>query len=63
MQISMIKELPENMRESIYLFYWEGYSTAQIAVLLERRESTVRSDLFRARKRLKEILKEEYDLE
>ena len=61
--LEAVKELPENMRESIYLFYWEGYSTAQIAVLLERRESTVRSDLFRARKRLKEILKEEYDLE
>ena len=61
--LEAVKKLPENMRESIYLFYWEGYSTAQIAVLLDRRESTVRSDLFRARKRLKDILKEEYDLE
>ena len=51
------------MRESIYLFYWEGYSTSQIAVVLDRRETTVRSDLSRARKRLKDILKEEYDFE
>ena len=61
--LDAVRELPENMRESIYLFYWEGYSTSQIAVLLDRRENTVRSDLSRARKRLKNILKEEYDLE
>ena len=61
--LDAVRELPENMRESIYLFYWEGYSTSQIAVLLDRKESTVRSDLSRARKRLKEILKEEYDFE
>ena len=59
--LDAVKELPEAMRESIYLFYWEGYSTYQIAVLLGRRENTVRSDLSRARKRLKAILKEEYD--
>lgn len=61
--LEAVRKLPENMRESIYLFYWEGYSTSQIAVLLDRRESTVRSDLSRARKRLKDILKEEYDFE
>ena len=36
---------------------------AQIAKILNRRESTVRSDLRRGRKRLKKILKEEYDFE
>ena len=61
--LDAVRKLPENMRESIYLFYWEGYSTSQIAVVLDRRETTVRSDLSRARKRLKDILKEEYDFE
>ena len=61
--LEAVSRLPEAMRDSIYLFYWEGYSTSQIAVLLDRRENTVRSDLSRARKRLKEILKEEYEFE
>jgi RNA polymerase sigma-70 factor (ECF subfamily) len=61
--LEAVSRLPEAMRDSIYLFYWEGYSTSQIAVLLDRRENTVRSDLSRARKRLKEILKEEYDFD
>ena len=45
----------------IHLFYQEGYQTAEIAEILGRKESTVRSDLKRARERLKIILKEEYD--
>ena len=36
-------------------------SAAQIASILERKESTVRSDLRRGRMQLKEILKEAYD--
>ena len=56
-----VKGLPEVQREVIHLFYQEGYATAEIAKILGRKESTVRSDLKRARERLKEILKEEYD--
>ena len=58
-----VKQLPDANREVIHLFYYEGYSTAQIAKILNRRESTVRSDLRRGRERLKKILKEEYDFE
>ena len=58
-----VKQLPDANREVIHLFYYEGYPTAQIAKILSRRESTVRSDLRRGRKRLKKILKEEYDFE
>lgn len=58
-----VKELPEKYREVIHLFYYEGYPTAQIARILERKESSVRSDLHRGRERLKEILKERYDFE
>ena len=58
-----VKQLPDANREVIHLFYYEGYPTAQIAKILNRRESTVRSDLRRGRERLKKILKEEYDFE
>ncbi len=58
-----VKELPEKNREVIHLFYHEGFSTKQIAEILQRKESTVRSDLKRGRERLKKILKEVYDFE
>ncbi len=58
-----VRELPDNYREAIHLFYHEGYSTAQIAQILERNESSVRSDLRRGREKLKSILKEAYDFE
>lgn len=56
-----VKKLPEKYREAIHLYYEEGYSTREISRILNRRESTVRSDLKRGRERLKEILKEKYD--
>jgi len=56
-----VKSLPEKYREVIHLFYQEGYSTAEIAAILDQNESTVRSRLKRGRDKLREILKEEYD--
>ena len=50
-------------REAIHLFYQEGYSTKEIADILGRNESSVRSDLKRGREALKTILKEAYDFE
>lgn len=58
-----VKQLPQTQCEVIHLFYQEGYSTAEIAKLLSRRESTVRSDLRRGREKLRGILKEAYDFE
>lgn len=58
-----VKALPVNQREAVHLFYHEGFTTAEIAAMLGRRESTVRSDLRRGRTKLKEILKEAYDFE
>lgn len=58
-----VKSLPEQYREAIHLFYYEGYSTAQIGLILKQKEATVRSNLHRGRKKLKEILKEAYDFE
>ena len=58
-----VKALPIPFREVIHLFYYEGYSTAEISHMLGRKESTVRSDLRRGRLKLRESLKEAYDLE
>ena len=58
-----VKSLPVKYREVIHLFYHEGYQTAQIAKVLGRNESTVRSDLRRGREKPKEVLKGEYDFE
>ena len=56
-----VKGLSSAQREVIHLFYQEGYTTAQIAEVLDEKESTVRSHLKRGRDKLREILKEEYD--
>lgn len=48
-------------REVLHLFYQEGYSTAQIARILDKKETTIRSLLHRAREKLKIVLKEDYD--
>lgn len=58
-----VKELPVNYREAIHLYYYEGYDTKQISHILQKNESTVRSELKRGRDRLKKILKEAYDFE
>ena len=58
-----VKALPVKYREVIHLFYHEGYSTAEIALILQRNESTVRSCLSRGRAQLKAVLKEAYDFE
>ena len=58
-----VKSLPVKYREAVHLFYYEGYPTRDIAQILHRNESSVRSDLRRGREQLKKILKEAYDFE
>lgn len=58
-----VKDLPQKYREVIHLYYHEGYSSAQIAQIVGRKESTIRSDLRRGHAKLKEVLKEGYDYE
>ena len=40
----------------LYLYYYEGYSTAEVAGLLGVGENTVRTRMARARRKLKDIL-------
>lgn len=56
-----VKFLPVRYREVIHLFYQEGYGSADIAAILGRKDATVRSDLKRAREKLRDILEDEYD--
>ena len=58
-----VKALPVQFREVIHLHYYEGYSTEEIAKILGRNPSTVRSDHRRGREKLKAVLKEAYDFE
>lgn len=56
-----ILELPYKYKISIYLFYYEGYSTDEIANILNMNPSTVRSNLSRARKKLKLSLESDFN--
>ena len=51
-----VLKLPENQRICVYLYYYEGYSTAEIAEIIKRPHSTVRNYLSDARKQLRERL-------
>lgn len=54
--------LPRNHRRAVDLYYYEGYSTGEIANILNTKEATVRTWLRRGRQRLKEYLTEEVTL-
>ena len=43
---------------ALYLYYLEGYSTAEIAQLLHLRQTAVTTRLHRARTRLRALLEE-----
>jgi RNA polymerase sigma-70 factor (ECF subfamily) len=56
-----VMELPLKYRTVIHLFYYEDLSIAQISGTLSVKESTVKSQLLRARQLLKVRLKGEFD--
>ena len=51
-----ILALPHNYRIAINLFYYHGYAVKEIAEITRRKEATIRKDLTRARRMLKEFL-------
>ncbi|MGN0498497.1 MAG: RNA polymerase sigma factor [Acutalibacteraceae bacterium] len=51
-----IFRLPEEERNIIYLYYYEGYTISEIAQILGKKQNTVNSKLQRARKKLKALL-------
>ena len=54
-----VAALPESHRLVLYLHYYQGYTTGEIADMLGENPSTVRSRLAQARKKLKLKLEEE----
>ena len=54
-----VMELPERYKNVVYLYYYEGYATAEIARILKKPQSTVRVHLHEARKILKGVLENE----
>ena len=58
-----VMKLPKKYSTVIHLFYYEDMPIAEIARLLNTKESTVKSHLFRARNLLKEHLGGRYDYE
>lgn len=54
-----VMNLDKKYRVPLMLFYYEGYSTAEIASFLDIQEKTVSTRLFRAKGKLRDYLKEE----
>lgn len=57
-----VMSLPKKYRVPLLLYYYEGYSTADIAQMLHLPPATVRTQLARGRERLKHILQEQEEL-
>lgn len=55
-----VMKLPDKYRIVIYLFYFEGYKISEISKILEINESTIKSQLVKARELLKISLKEDF---
>ncbi|MCR1899971.1 sigma-70 family RNA polymerase sigma factor [Irregularibacter muris] len=55
-------KLPMKYRRVIHLFYYEDLSIQKISEILDQKPSTIRTQLTRARYKLKEILKEDYNV-
>ncbi|MDD2435566.1 MAG: sigma-70 family RNA polymerase sigma factor [Bacilli bacterium] len=56
-------ELPKKYRIVVYLYYYENYKVKEISEILNITETTIQTQLFRAREKLKEILKEDFNCE
>lgn len=55
-----VRKLPEKYRKVIYLYYYEELQIKEIAKILNRKESTIKTQLVRGRKLLNERLKGEF---
>lgn len=53
-----VMELPDKYKTVIYLYYYEGYNSAEIAKILRKPKATIRYHLHQARSLLKERLGE-----
>lgn len=54
--IGVLLSLPEKYKTPLYMYYYEGYKTDEIAKILKKRPSTIRVTLHRGREILREKL-------
>lgn len=54
--LDAVLRLPEKYKDVVYLYYYEGYKTAEIAQMLGEKPSTVRNRLSDARELLRKAL-------
>lgn len=54
--LAALEALNDRDRCLIHLFYYEGYRTEEIAEILDKKPSTIRSGLKRVRKKLKDFM-------
>ena len=57
--LEALQILPKNYRISLYLYYYEEYSTKEIASLMGKNENTISAYLSRGRRKLRDYLSEE----
>lgn len=57
--LKAVMELPERYKDALYLYYYEGYATEEIAKMLKKPHSTIRNHLSEARKLLRGVLDDE----
>lgn len=60
--LERVKDLPEELRTTLLLFYVDGLKYAEIAEAMECPVGTVRSRLFEARERLKKLVEKTDDV-
>ena len=58
-----VMALPDKYKTVVYLYYYEGYSSAEIAGMLGRPQSTIRNYMTEARRLLKERSGDDFDEE
>ncbi len=58
--LKAVMELPKKERTVIHLFYYEDMPVSDISQILKIKESAVKTRLFRARKKLKSMLGDEW---
>lgn len=59
--LGAVMELPEKYKTVVYLYYYEGYNSVEIAGILGKPGSTVRNHLQEARRALREKLGGDFD--
>ena len=52
--LQAVMKLPNKYKASVYLYYYEGYDSTEIAQILQKPQSTIRYYLLQARKTLKQ---------